>query len=136
MRILIVEDDQIISENLSILLSQKKYIVSVVDNAEDAIIEISSNDYDVAIVDWMLGKESGIEVIKEVRSLGSSLPILILTARSNEEDIVFGLESGADDYLVKPFRSGELLARINSLLRRKTSSLIEDIGITLKYVSS
>ena len=120
MRILIVEDDRVIAENLSLLLEHEHYLVDVVHTVEEAMVEISSGDYDGAIVDWMLPDGSGLMICQQVRRDLISLPILMLTAKSQEEDLALGLDQGADDYLTKPYRAIELLARLKALLRRQS----------------
>lgn len=126
MRILVVEDDPVIAKNVSILLSPK-YKVDIAETVEDALIALSSEDFDAAIIDWMLPDGTGIEIIRELRIQELYLPVLMLTARSDVDDIVRALEIGADDYLVKPFRSKELLARVSTLLRRKDTSMHKEV---------
>lgn len=121
MRILIVEDDEKIAQNIKLLLSSK-YQVDSTDSVDDGIVKILSKDFDLAIVDWMLPDGSGLDILESVRDENISMPILMLTARKNTDDVVQGLEAGADDYLTKPFKSKELLARIATLLRRKETT--------------
>ena len=122
MRILLVEDEEDLGKALQRSLKQEKYIVDwVQDGAEAWSYLISPEvDYVVAIVDWMLPSLSGLEICKRLRSHGNSLPVLMLTARDRMEDRVMGLDSGADDYLIKPFGMVELMARLRALLRRPT----------------
>ncbi len=124
MRILIVEDDPVIAENLEALLTHNHYVTDIVHKVEDAFMEIDSGDYDAVILDWMLPDGSGIEICKQVREDHNNIPILMLTAKTQTDDIVAGLEQGADEYITKPYRAPELLARLQALLRRKDTSFI------------
>lgn len=119
MRLLFAEDDRDIAKAVRTLLVRSGYSVDVVYNGQDAIDYIEGGDYDGIILDWMMPKRSGIEVLAEMRGKGYSAPVLILTARDAVEDRVEGLDTGADDYLPKPFAASELLARIRAMLRRK-----------------
>ena len=141
MRILLVEDEQDLGKALQRSLKQEKYIVDwVQDGAEAWSYLISPEvDYVVAIVDWMLPSLSGLEICKRLRSHGNSLPVLMLTARDRMEDRVMGLDSGADDYLIKPFGMVELMARLRALLRRPTQvqSQVLQVGtLILDYSNS
>ena len=141
MRILLVEDEEDLGKALQRSLRQEKYIVDwVQDGAEAWSYLISPEvDYVVAIVDWMLPSLSGLEICKRLRSHGNSLPVLMLTARDRMEDRVMGLDSGADDYLIKPFGMVELMARLRALLRRPTQvqSQILQVGtLILDYSNS
>ncbi|MBQ9514995.1 MAG: response regulator transcription factor [Ruminococcus sp.] len=119
MRLLFAEDDLDISKAVQTLLERSGYSVDAVYNGQDAIDYIEQADYDGVILDWMMPKKSGIEVLSLMRSKGISTPVLILTARDAIEDRVAGLDMGADDYLPKPFAASELLARVRAMLRRK-----------------
>ncbi len=119
MRLLFAEDDRDIAKAVQTLLTRSGYSVDVVHNGQDAIDYIEAGDYDGVILDWMMPKLSGIEVLSKMRSEGFSTPVLILTARDAVEDRVEGLDTGADDYLSKPFAASELLARVRAMLRRK-----------------
>ena len=119
MRLLFAEDDHDIAKAVQTLLTRSGYSVDVVHNGQDAIDYIEAGDYDGVILDWMMPKLSGIEVLSKMRSEGFSTPVLILTARDAVEDRVEGLDTGADDYLSKPFAASELLARVRAMLRRK-----------------
>ena len=119
MRILFAEDDRDISKAVQTLLTRSGYSVDAVYNGQDAIDYIEQGDYDGVILDWMMPKLSGIEVLAQMRSNGITTPVLMLTARDAIEDRVEGLDTGADDYLPKPFAASELLARIRAMLRRK-----------------
>ena len=118
MRILIAEDEVDLAEALKMMLEIQKYSVEVVYDGADALFYAESTTYDLIILDVMMPKKSGFEVIHELRAQGNSTPVLMLTAKSQLEDKVTGLEEGADDYLTKPFEAPELLARVKSLLRR------------------
>ncbi|MBK6087540.1 response regulator transcription factor [Ruminococcus sp. M6(2020)] len=119
MRILFAEDDRDISKAVQTLLTRSGYSVDTVYNGRDAIDYIEQGDYDGVILDWMMPRLSGIEVLAQMRSNGITTPVLMLTARDAIEDRVEGLDTGADDYLPKPFAASELLARIRAMLRRK-----------------
>jgi two-component system copper resistance phosphate regulon response regulator CusR len=117
-RILVAEDEKKVAAFIANGLSQEGYAVDIAYDGEDAFIKAASIDYDAAILDWMLPKRSGLDVLRAIRAKKLTLPVLILTARGSLEDRVLGLDSGADDYVVKPFAFAELSARIRSLLRR------------------
>jgi two-component system OmpR family response regulator len=121
-RILIVEDDAEMGRLLERGLTAEGYDVHVVQNGVDALIAVANNDFSLAAVDVMLPRMSGFELCRRIRDSGSTMPILLLTARDAVEDRVFGLDSGADDYLTKPFAFVELTARIRALLRREASN--------------
>ncbi|MDO6706615.1 MULTISPECIES: response regulator [unclassified Photobacterium] len=118
MRILIVEDDPILCHHLKTQLSELGNQVQCANTAEEGLFFAENYPNDVAIVDIGLPDRDGISLIREIRDRGLRLPILILTARSNWQDKVTGLEAGADDYLVKPFQKEELVARLSALVRR------------------
>ncbi|KAF0191414.1 MAG: two-component system OmpR family response regulator PhoP [Gammaproteobacteria bacterium] len=118
MRVLVVEDEAELREQLVKRLGNEGYAVDGAANGEDGLYLGNEYPFDIAVIDLGLPTLSGIEVIKRLRKEGRSFPILILTARGRWEEKVEGLEAGADDYMVKPFRIEELLARLNALLRR------------------
>jgi DNA-binding response OmpR family regulator len=118
MRILYAEDEKSISDAVKYVLEHNNYTIDVVDNGEDALDYIEYGDYDVAILDIMMPKVDGITVLKQIREKGNDIPILLLTAKSDVDDRVEGLNIGADDYLCKPFAMKELLARVLALSRR------------------
>ena len=118
MRILVAEDDRTLREVLERGLREVGYVVDVVADGETATTMLKLNEYEVAILDWRMPKRSGIETLTLVRKLGITTPILVLTARDAPFDRVEGLNAGADDYLVKPFDFGELVARLQALQRR------------------
>ena len=130
MKILLVEDNEQLNKALSTLLKKNSYLVDSAFDGEEALIYINEYKYDVIILDIMLPKIDGLEVLKRTRSNGIETPIILLTARSTVEDRVKGLDLGADDYLPKPFSTEELLARIRALLRRKDSHIKEEKEIT------
>jgi len=118
MRILVVEDERRITAFIKRGLEEERYAVDVAYDGEEALDWAAVVDYDLIVLDVLLPKKDGIEVCRELRAQGNKVPILMLTARDAIEDRVQGLDSGADDYLVKPFAFQELLARIRALLRR------------------
>lgn len=118
MRILLAEDEVSIARALKVLLEKNKYAVDVVHDGEAAYDYISAGGYDLLVLDIMMPRLDGLEVLKRVRALGITTPALFLTAKSEVEDKVAGLDAGADDYLAKPFASSEFLARVRALSRR------------------
>lgn len=118
MRILLVEDEVRLTDALTHLLRQKKIDVDVANDGDSGLILAQREIYDVIVLDIMLPGKSGLEILKTIRNNGITTPVLLLTARDAVEDRVLGLDSGADDYLVKPFATPELLARIRALSRR------------------
>jgi len=134
MRILLVEDEPKLREQLQQQLQSKGYSVDAAEDGENGLFLGREYPFDLAIIDLGLPRMSGMELIRELRRLERDYPILILTARDAWQDKVEGLESGADDYLTKPFHHEELLARLNALLRRAAghaSPAIEHHGIYL-----
>lgn len=122
MRLLLAEDEKELSDALCAILKHSNYTVDAVYNGEDALDYLRTGVYDAAILDIMMPKKDGIQVLKTVRSEGITLPVLLLTAKSEVDDRVTGLDAGADDYLTKPFAMKELLARIRVMTRRKTET--------------
>ena len=118
MRILLVEDEKRMAQALCEILRLEKYEVDHYDNGLDGLAAMESNIYDIAILDVMLPEMNGYEITRRVRSKGILTPILMLTAKTELDDKVTGLDSGADDYLTKPFMTKELLARLRALGRR------------------
>ncbi|MEA2538465.1 MAG: two-component system, OmpR family, response regulator [Chloroflexota bacterium] len=118
MRILVAEDDQALQDVICLGLRDSGYQVDAVDRGDDAIDQLKWYDYDVAIVDWRMPGAPGIDVIAWARRQAKPTAILMLTARDTPADRIEGLDAGADDYLVKPFDFGELLARVRALQRR------------------
>ena len=129
MRILIAEDDSIIADGLCRSLRGSGYAVDRAANGMEADTALVSTAYDLLILDLGLPKLSGLEVLKRLRSRGSALPVLILTAMDGTEDRVRGLDLGADDYMVKPFDVGEFEARVRSILRRQAGLHASDVQI-------
>ena len=132
--ILVVEDDRNVAEGLRDIFSAQNYTVSVAENNADALELIESGGIDLAVLDVSLGADSGYELCSRIRRF-SDLPILFLTARSSEMELIRGFQAGGDDYLTKPFRMQELLMRVQALLRRvgrkeggtiKTGALVLD----------
>jgi two-component system response regulator ArlR len=130
MRILIVEDEVHLAEALTQILRKNNYSVDAAYDGEAGLDNALSNIYDVIILDIMLPKVDGITILKEIRKEGIATPVILLTARGEISDRVVGLDSGADDYLAKPFATEELLARIRALSRRKGEVLQSN---TLKF---
>ncbi len=121
MRILIAEDEKDLAEALEAMLKHNNYSVDIVHNGQDALDYLMLDDYDGAILDVMMPKMDGVTVVKKLREAKKNTPVLILTAKSEVEDRVEGLDSGADDYLTKPFATKELLARVRSMTRRQAT---------------
>lgn len=120
MRILLAEDEKELSNALVAILKHNNYSIDAVYNGADALGYGLSKNYDMIILDIMMPKMSGLEVLENLRKEGIHTPILMLTAKVEIEDRILGLDTGADDYLNKPFAMGELLARIRAMTRRKT----------------
>jgi two-component system copper resistance phosphate regulon response regulator CusR len=118
MRILVVEDEKKVASFIKKGLQQEGYAADAVHDRIEAVRNATAFDYDLVILDLMLPKQSGLEVLREIRAKKSKLPVLVLTAKGAVEDKVAGLDAGADDYLIKPFAFVELSARIRALLRR------------------
>jgi two-component system OmpR family response regulator len=130
MRLLVIEDEVKLANSLQRGLSAEGYVVDVAYDGDQADVLASSADYDTIIVDWMIpGKYDGLGLIKKWRADNNQSPILLLTARGTIGDKVGGLDSGADDYLSKPFSFDELLARIRALLRRPRGHSGNDIKV-------
>ncbi len=127
-RILIVEDESSLSEPLAFLLGREGYEVTVAADGPAALAEFERQPSDLVLLDLMLPGIPGTEVCRELRTR-SSVPIIMLTAKDSEVDIVVGLELGADDYVTKPYSTRELLARIRAVLRRRVDDLDEDDAI-------
>jgi len=117
-RILVAEDEKKVAAFIANGLMQEGYAVDIAYDGDDAQLKADTVEYDAAILDWMLPKRSGLDIVRALRAKKSKLPVLLLTAKGSLEDRVLGLDTGADDYVVKPFAFAELSARIRSLLRR------------------
>ncbi|HEY9788553.1 MAG TPA: response regulator transcription factor [Candidatus Obscuribacterales bacterium] len=116
--VLIIEDDTSISQIVATWLNGDYYDTTCVTTAEEGLEALANNRFDLIILDWMLPGSSGISFCKEYRERGGTLPILMLTGKSKQEEITSGLDTGCDDYLTKPFELRELSARVRALLRR------------------
>lgn len=136
MRILIIEDDKKQSYVLQFQLEKEGYAADVCYDGEDAGFFLSQNAYDVVLLDRMLPHKDGLTILREMRESGNTTPVILLTALGELNDRITGLDCGADDYLVKPFAFGELMARIRCILRRpselKCLDLIQLGDITYK----
>ena len=119
MRLLLAEDEEAMSEAVADILEYHKYQVDKVFDGNEALDYIHAAEYDGIILDIMMPGRSGLQVLRQIRSEGCRTPVLLLTAKSEIEDRIEGLDLGADDYLAKPFHMGELLARIRAMLRRR-----------------
>lgn len=129
MRILVVEDDSALSSLLVRALREEAYAVDLAQDGQEAEWLAYENPYDVIVLDLMLPIKDGITVLKNLREGGIYTPVLILTAKDSTDDVVKGLDEGADDYLTKPFSLDELLARIRTLLRRKGTEVATVIEV-------
>jgi Response regulators consisting of a CheY-like receiver domain and a winged-helix DNA-binding domain len=127
MKLLLVEDSQQLNKALSTILKRNSFVVDSAYDGEEALIFIEQYQYDIIVLDVMMPKLSGFEVLKIMREKKIETPVIMLTAKSTVEDKITGLDMGADDYLAKPFNTEELLARIRALLRRKPSYKKEDV---------
>ena len=119
MKLLFAEDDRDLSTAVRTLLERNGYMVDAVYDGAEAVDYALEGEYDGMILDWMMPEKDGVEALREMRARGVRTPCILLTARDAVEDRITGLDAGADDYLPKPFASGELLARIRAMLRRK-----------------
>ena len=122
MRILVVEDDRKVASFLERGLREEGYAVDVARDGSEGRLKALVHDYDLLLLDVMLPGASGLEIVRQIRARERATPVLMLTARDSEEDVVLGLDAGADDYLTKPFGFDELLARVRALLRRGGSA--------------
>ena len=118
-KVLIADDNKQIVSILSEYCKKNNFIVSTVFNGKDALKEVEENKFDIVLLDVMMPKKDGFDVCREVRKF-SNVPIIMITAREEDYEKIMGLEIGADDYIVKPFSPGEIIARINAILRRIT----------------
>ena len=134
MRLLLAEDEKDLADALEAMLKHNNYSVDVVNNGQDALDYLMLDDYDGAILDVMMPQMDGVTVVRKLRENKKSTPVLLLTAKSEIEDKVYGLDSGADDYMTKPFVTRELLARVRSMTRRQatfTSNVLELGNVSL-----
>ncbi|MDH5301587.1 MAG: response regulator transcription factor [Gammaproteobacteria bacterium] len=138
MRLLIVEDDQLLGDGIQVGLTQEGYAVDWVEDGEAAETAMKTNEYELVVLDLGLPKKAGLDVLKGMRARDIDTPVIVLTAQDTVEDRILGLDSGADDYITKPFDLDELGARIRALLRRRggrTSPVIQHNSITLDPAS-
>ena len=119
MRILLVEDEDSLSRAIAALLGKNHYSVDAVYDGKEALEYLEAENYDAVILDIMIPRVNGLEVLRRIRDRGNSIPVLLLTAKSEVEDKVTGLDMGANDYLTKPFSTAELMARIRAMTRSK-----------------
>ncbi|MCK0714988.1 response regulator transcription factor [Chromohalobacter sarecensis] len=129
MRLLLLEDDDLLAESLAESLKDNGYLVDVADSIKAATSLAATECYELAVVDIGLPDGSGLDLVAHWRKQKRDMPILILTARDTWEDKVSGLETGADDYLTKPFHEAELLARLKALLRRRSGSVSQILTV-------
>lgn len=123
MKILVAEDDLRLLKNIAFMLKKDLYRVDCAKNGEEALDYALDGDYELIILDWMMPEKDGIEVCCDLRKNGYGGGILMLTARDDSRDVILGLDNGADDYLIKPFKMEVLLARVRAILRRKNKPL-------------
>ena len=138
MRLLLAEDERSLSKALTAIFEHDKYSVDQVYDGEDALYYLENGEYDGAILDIMMPKMDGIEVLRHLRGDGNLIPVIMLTAKSGLDDKILGLDTGANDYMTKPFEPEELLARIRAMTRTKTSqadSVLRYGNVTLDTTS-
>ena len=133
MRILFAEDEKSLSKAVQAILEKNHYSVDAVFDGEEALSYLENGSYDAAILDIMMPKMDGLTVLKTLRQQGNPIPVLLLTAKSETDDIVLGLDSGANDYLTKPFASKELLARLRAMTR--SGSVHSDSRLTMGNIT-
>jgi two-component system phosphate regulon response regulator PhoB len=129
-RIMIVEDEDALCALLEYNLRKEGFVVTLCRDGEEALVSVAEEKPDLLLLDWMLPKVSGLEICRQIRVRGDTrdVPIIMLTARGEEEDRIRGLDTGADDYLTKPFSMTELLARVRAVLRRTRPTLSGDVA--------
>ena len=128
MKLLLVEDERDLSRALSLILHKNNYTVDCAYDGEEAELFLKGNAYDAIILDIMLPKKNGIEILKDMRKKDNQTPVIILSAKSEIKDRIIGLDIGADDYLPKPFDVAELLARIRALTRRRSEKIVTNLS--------
>lgn len=126
MKILIVEDEIKLTQALEFLFKKQKIDVEIANDGEEGIILAEKEIYDAIILDIMLPGINGLDILRHIRSIGIKTPVIMLTAKDTVDDKVTGLDIGADDYLIKPFATKELIARVRALARRKNTDFIND----------
>lgn len=127
MQVLIIEDEERLADALGQIMAEAKYMVDIVHDGKEGLLYSTSDIYDVIVLDVMLPGKNGFEIARELRSQKISTPILMLTARDEIQNKVAGLDSGADDYMTKPFEPEELLARIRALTRRQGDVVLDEV---------
>lgn len=132
MNLLLVEDDRNIAVGLEYLLAQEGFDVTICEDASAAMKEISTRDFDIALLDIALPDGSGFDICRRLKEKGDT-PVIFITARDDEGSVVMGLDIGADDYITKPFRIRELQSRIRSVLRRARRGIKEDADTIVRY---
>lgn len=138
MRLLLAEDEQALSKALKAILERNNYSVDAAFDGQETLEYLEADNYDGVILDIMMPKTDGITVLREIRKKGNPVPVLLLTAKSEVDDKVLGLDTGANDYLTKPFNSRELLARIRAMTRTggvRTTSELRMGNVTLDCAS-
>ena len=128
LKVLVVEDNPKVARFLRRLLSDEGLVADACADGDEAVRQVRNGVYDLVLLDWMLPGQDGLAVCRELRRVGSNVPVLMLTARGELRERVLGLKSGADDYLVKPFEVEELVARIHALLRRTQGARRVNLG--------
>ena len=128
-KLLLAEDTQDLNRALTAVLQHEGYAVDSVFDGEEALASLRADAYDAVILDIMMPKRDGLQVLAEMRSEGNTAPVMLLTARAEIDDRVTGLDTGADDYLTKPFAMKELLARVRSLTRRRTQYSVDELSL-------
>lgn len=129
MRLLLAEDERSLSKAIAVILQKNNYSVDAVYDGEEALDYLTAANYDGVILDIMMPKRDGISVLKAMRQSGNQTPVLILSAKSEIDDKVLGLDSGANDYLTKPFAAKELLARIRAMTRTNTDQISSQLHL-------
>lgn len=127
MRILIVEDEVRLAEALGQIMTEQKYMTDIVHDGAVGLDYALGNEYDVIVLDVMLPHKNGFDIVREMRAAKNATPVILLTARDETTDKIKGLDSGADDYMTKPFEPEELLARIRALSRRQGEVVLEEV---------
>lgn len=122
MRLLLAEDDPLLGEGIQVALKISGYVVDWVQDGKQALLALETGEYSACVLDWSMPKMDGVAVLRQLRKNGNNIPVLMLTARDSREDKILGLDTGADDYLTKPFDLTEMQARLRALLRRAAGS--------------